>query len=285
MGIFVSNNRFNPLYLAAFVIKGSYKGVFVLRKPIIAGNWKMNMTTKEASELVDALKKELSDVRDVEIVVCPPFTALRDVGHVVNGTNIHLGAQNMYVEEKGSYTGEVSPLMLRDLDCRYVIIGHSERREYFGEDNELINKKVRMALSCGLSPILCVGERLDERKAGREKEVVYEHVVNGLANLSKEDMMRVVIAYEPVWAIGTGVTATPEDANEMHRFIRKTLARLYNQELAEDIRIQYGGSVKPENISALMAESEIDGALVGGASLDAKSFIKIILFQKEGSYG
>ncbi|MDI6704229.1 MAG: triose-phosphate isomerase [bacterium] len=253
-----------------------------MRKPIIAGNWKMNKTVQEACILVDALKKGLSDVRDVEIVVCPPFTALRDVGKAINGTNIHLGAQNVYLEEKGPYTGEISPLMLKDLGCKYVIIGHSERRRYFGEDNELINKKVRKSLSCGLSPILCVGERLEERKAGRQEEVVYDHVVNGLTDLSKEDMMQVVIAYEPVWAIGTGVAATPEDAQEMHKFIRNILSSLHDRDLAEGVRIQYGGSVKPENISDLMAKSEIDGVLVGGASLNADSFVKIVRFKRRG---
>lgn len=250
-----------------------------MRKPIIAGNWKMNMVRTEAIKLVEGLKEELKEVEDVEIVVCPPFTSLEKVAGAIEETRIQLGAQNMYFQEKGAYTGEISVLMLKDLGCKYVICGHSERREYFKEDNELVNKKVRAALENGLFPILCVGEKLEERETKRHKGVVYDHLTGGLASLSREETVKVVIAYEPVWAIGTGKTATPDDAQDMHLFIRQTLAKMYTQELANEIRIQYGGSVKPENIDELMKQADIDGALVGGASLEIASFARIVKFR------
>ena len=249
-----------------------------MRKPIIAGNWKMNMVGDEALELVKGIKEELKEVKDVEVVVCPPFTSLEKVAQTIKDTEIQLGAQNVYFQEKGAYTGEVSILMLKDSGCRYVICGHSERREYFKEDNEIINKKVKAVLTGGLFPILCVGERLEEREAGKQKEVVYDHLTGGLASLSREEAAKIVIAYEPVWAIGTGKTATPQDAQDMHLFIRQTLTKMYTQELANKIRIQYGGSVKPENVDELMKQADIDGALVGGASLASGSFVRIVKF-------
>lgn len=243
----------------------------------------MHKTRQEAEELTEGLVGELKDIRDVEVVIFPPFTALCRVSRLIEGTNLLLGAQNLYHEPNGAYTGEISPLMLLELGCVYVIIGHSERREFFGETNESINKKVRVALDYGLSPILCVGEKLEERQAKREEEVVYEQLTKGLAWLSKEEMARVVIAYEPVWAIGTGETATPSDAEIMHRFIRKTLSGMFDEGLSERIRILYGGSVKPDNIDGLMAEVDIDGALVGGASLQVSPFARIVRFKRRGN--
>lgn len=250
-----------------------------MRKPIIAGNWKMHKTCQEAEGLVNGLIRELKDVLDVEIVLCPPFTALERVAKLAAGTGLILGAQNLYHEPKGAYTGEISPLMLSELGIKYVIIGHSERRQYFKETNEFINKKIRVALDYGLSPILCVGEKLEEREAKREKEVVHKELIEGLDWLTLEEMAGVVIAYEPIWAIGTGKTASPEDAQAMHQFIRKTISQMYNKDLAQGIRIQYGGSVRPDNIDELMAESDIDGALVGGASLEVDSFARIVRFK------
>ncbi len=247
-----------------------------MRKPIIAGNWKMNKTISEACELVNALKEKLADVTDVEIVVAPPFTALWAVAEVIKGSNIKLSAQDMHWEKSGAYTGEVSPLMLKDVGCEYVIIGHSERRMYFAETNETVNKKVKSAHEYSIKPIVCVGERLDEREAGITNDIVKDHVVNGLAGLTAEQMLATVIAYEPVWAIGTGKTATPEQAQEVHKFIRELLVDMYSPEVAEQVRIQYGGSVKPDNIAQLIAEPDIDGGLIGGASLDAESFTKIV---------
>lgn len=249
-----------------------------MRKPIIAGNWKMNMTGAEAIKLVEGLKEKLKEVENVEVIVCPPFTSLEKVAEAIEETGIQLGAQNMYFQEKGAYTGEISALMLKDIGCKYVICGHSERREYFKEDNELVNKKIRAALENGLFPILCVGEKLEEREAKRHKEVVCDHLTGGLASLFREEAANIVIAYEPVWAIGTGKTATPQDAQDMHLFIRQTLAKMYTEELANEIRIQYGGSVKPENIDELMRQADIDGALVGGASLEVGSFARIVKF-------
>jgi len=250
----------------------------MMRKPIIAGNWKMNKTIGEALELVNSLKELVADVTDVEIVVAPPFTALQAVGEAIEGTNIKLAAQDMFWEESGAYTGEISPLMLKDVGCQYVIIGHSERRGYFGETNETINRKVKAAHKHGLKPIMCVGEKLEERESGVTKEVVKDHVVNGLKGLSEEEMLNTVIAYEPVWAIGTGRTATPQQAQEVHQFIRELLGEIFSKEVAEQVRIQYGGSIKPENIAGLMAQPDIDGGLVGGASLKADSFAKIVKF-------
>lgn len=249
-----------------------------MRKPIIAGNWKMNKTVGEARELVKALKDKVADVTDVEIVVAPTFTALLAVAEVIKGSNVKLAAQDMYWEEKGAFTGEISPLMLKDVGCQYVIIGHSERRAYFSETNETVNKKVKAAHAHSLNPIVCVGEILEERESGVTKDVIKDHVVNGLAGLTDEQMLKTVIAYEPVWAIGTGKTATPDQAQEVHRFIRELLVDMYSSAVAEAVRIQYGGSVKPNNAAQLMAQPDIDGGLIGGASLDADSFTQIVKF-------
>ncbi|MEA3485186.1 MAG: triose-phosphate isomerase [Candidatus Aerophobetes bacterium] len=247
-----------------------------MRIPIVGGNWKMNKTIPEAVNAVEDLKTRLEDVEGVEIAIFPPFTALKMIQGLLNGTNIGLGAQNMYYEERGAYTGEISPLMLQNVGCRYVVLGHSERRGYFGETNELINEKLKTALSFELTPIVCVGEKLKERKKGKATEVVNIQIRKCLQGIGAKEAERVVIAYEPVWAIGTGETATPSQAEEMHRGIRRILRELYGEELANSIRIQYGGSVKPKNIEDLMREEDIDGALVGGASLNAESFASIV---------
>lgn len=246
-----------------------------MRKPIIAGNWKMFKTVEEAASLAETLKVELHKLRGADIVICPPYTALLKISGVLNGSNIELGAQDMHWEKEGAFTGEISPMMLKDVGVRYVIIGHSERRQYFAETNEAVNKKVKAALSYNLVPIMCVGENLAERDKNLTFKVVREHVEEGLRKLDAEDIPKVVIAYEPVWAIGTGKTATAEQAQEVHQFIRELIARKYTKKAASRVRIQYGGSVKPDNIAALMAQPDLDGALVGGASLSAVSFSEI----------
>ncbi len=242
------------------------------RKPIIAGNWKMNKTTAEARDLAAKLIPLVSSVKDREIVLGPAFTSLEAVSETIKGTNIVLAAQTMQWEDKGAFTGEISAEMLLDLGCKYVIIGHSERRQYFGETDETVNKKVKQALKKGLLPIMCVGETLAEREAGRLNDIINRQVTGGLKDISADDMKKIVIAYEPVWAIGTGRTATPEQANEVHALIRQKAKSLYSAEIAEILRIQYGGSVTPENVSQLMSKPDIDGALVGGASLKPESF-------------
>ncbi|HAW49853.1 TPA: triose-phosphate isomerase [bacterium] len=244
-----------------------------MRKIIIAGNWKMNKTIAEAEELVSGIVKEIrnleSRIQNVEIVLCPPFTALYRVSEILKGSNIKLGAQNLHYEEKGAYTGEISAGQLIDVGCKYVIVGHSERRQYFEETDEIVNKKVKLALKSGLSPILCVGETEKERREGKEKEVVERQLQLVLKDTSYSSL---VIAYEPVWAIGTGNTCNPEDADSMHRFIRSVLEK-------EDITILYGGSVNPDNIDSIMKMPNIDGTLVGGASLDVSSFCRIVEFR------
>lgn len=247
-----------------------------MRKPIIAGNWKMNNTIKEAVELVNGLKRELSNVETVDIVVCPAFTALSDVNELTMDSNISLGAQNIFWEEKGAFTGEIAPNMLVDAGCKYVIIGHSERRQYFAETNETVSKRIKAALSVGLKPIVCVGEVLAEREAGKTFDVIKDHVTGSLAGLSNDDMRSIVLAYEPVWAIGTGKTATKEQAQEVHKYIRDLLKDFFDDEVAAETRIQYGGSVKPENIKELISQEDLDGALVGGASLKIDSFSAIV---------
>ncbi|UCB56643.1 MAG: triose-phosphate isomerase [Candidatus Omnitrophota bacterium] len=247
-----------------------------MRRKIIAGNWKMNKTAKEAVDLVAGLKNQLKNIQDVDIVVCPPFTALTEVVKVIQGTNIQLGAQNTYWEDAGAFTGEVSCVMLKELGCAYIIVGHSERRQYFGETNETVNKKAKAVLSHKLTPIICIGERLEEREQNKTFEVLKDHIENGLKGITGEEAKKIIIAYEPVWAIGTGKTATPQQAQEAHSFIRGLLKELYDKETSEVIRIQYGGSVKPDNISELMAQPDLDGALVGGASLKLDSFVKIV---------
>ncbi len=247
-----------------------------MRTPIIAGNWKMHKTVGEAVETCRKLEELVCD-SPVEVVVCPPFTALSAIT-ALGLSKVKLGAQNMYYEEKGAFTGEISPNMLVDVGCEYVILGHSERREIFKEDDELINKKVLAALSHEIKPILCVGETLEQRRAGNTEAVVVSQTTEALANVSPEDMKKVVIAYEPIWAIGTGETSTGEDANTVIKAIRKAIADLYGAELADQVRIQYGGSVKPENIKEFMEQSDIDGALVGGASLKSGDFARIVKY-------
>jgi len=251
-----------------------------MRIPLIAGNWKMYKTIAEAVNLTQELRENLGGVSDREIVVCPPFTTLLAVKNVLNGSNIYLGAQNMHWEKNGAYTGEISPLMLLDLGCRYCIIGHSERRTYFKETDETVNKKIKAAVNSGLVPIFCLGETLQEREKNLIFQVVERQIKNGLTGLSSEQVLHLVLAYEPVWAIGTGKTAKPEQAEEVHRFIRHLFSQLYNQEVAEKVRILYGGSIRPDNIKELMSCPNIDGGLVGGASLEAKSFIQIVKYDE-----
>jgi len=246
-----------------------------IRKKIVAGNWKMNKSLAEARDLAGGIKRELENVIDVDVVLCPPFTVLRAVGEMVSDTPIRIGAQNMHWENSGAFTGEISPSMLRDLYCWYVILGHSERRTLFHETDEMVNKKVKAALASHLVPIMCVGETLQERQGGQMKDVVKRQVEQGLAGVGA-DLRKVVVAYEPVWAIGTGVNATPEQAQEMHAFIRDVLKGVGGADVAGSIRIQYGGSMKPANARDLMSQPDIDGGLIGGASLDARSFADIV---------
>ncbi|HBR15389.1 MAG TPA: triose-phosphate isomerase [Candidatus Omnitrophica bacterium] len=248
-----------------------------MRKPIIAGNWKLYKTSKEAIELVTLLKRDLCDVDTVDIVVCPVFTALSDVSDTLTESNIRVGAQNLYWEDAGAFTGEVSAPLLKELGVEYVIIGHSERRQFFGETNETVNKKMKAALRHQLIPIVCVGEVLKEREENKTFDVIRTQCEESLKGLSSEEMEGLIVAYEPVWAIGTGKTATPAQAQEVHHFIRQLLTKMFDEEVALKVRIQYGGSVKPENIAELMAEPDIDGALVGGASLKSESFAAIVI--------
>ena len=252
-----------------------------MRKIVIAGNWKLNKTPREALVLVEELKREVSGVSGVEIVVCPPFTALDIVKESIMDTNIALGAQNVYWQDSGAFTGEISAPMLKDLGVQYVIIGHSERRQFFGETNETVSKRIRAALTHGLTPIVCVGENLVERESNKTFDVIKNHCEGSLVNLTADEMKKIVIAYEPVWAIGTGKTATPEQAQEVHAYIRQLLVKLFNADVAQSVSIQYGGSVTPENIAILMAKPDIDGALVGGASLKAPSFAAIVKSAKK----
>jgi len=250
-----------------------------MRKKIIAGNWKMYKTTQEAVHLAESLKRALAKTQNTVVVLCPPFTSLSSVGAVIKNTPVKLGAQNIYPEKEGAYTGEISPLMIKDVGCEFVIIGHSERRKYFHEDDAIINKKIKTALSFGLTPIVCIGETLEEREKGVAEDTVINQTEKGFADISEADMLKLVIAYEPVWAIGTGKTATVDVADGMHAVIRKTLSKLYSLDLSENISILYGGSVKPDNVDSLMSQKNIDGALVGGASLDSESFLRIVNFK------
>ncbi|NOX19996.1 MAG: triose-phosphate isomerase [Nitrospirae bacterium] len=248
-----------------------------MRKPLIAANWKMHKTTAETRDFITAFVPLVKDVEDVEIVIAPPFTSLAVAAKFLKGTNIKLSAQNLFWEEQGAYTGEVSALMLKDVECEYVIVGHSERRQYFGETDETVNKRIKAAHAAGLKVIMCIGETLEEREAGKTFDVLKTQLEGALKDITAHDML--VIAYEPVWAIGTGKTATPEMAEEAHRFIRDQLAGKFGQDAAETIRILYGGSVKPENVASLMAQENVDGGLVGGASLQPDSFAKIVRFK------
>jgi len=248
------------------------------RKPMIAGNWKMHMTTAEAVELVEGILGRITDINtdDVEILVAPPYTSLYAVSEILKSSPILLAGQNMHWEEKGAFTGEISPLMLMDVGCSHVIIGHSERRQYFNETNETVNKKVHSAFSHGLVPIMCVGESLEQREAGKTYSIIEEELKDGLNGLTSEQVQSMILAYEPIWAIGTGKTASPNQAEEVHGFIRGWIKSLGGSKTAEMVRILYGGSVKSENIEGLMTMENIDGGLVGGASLKAESFSEII---------
>jgi len=250
------------------------------RLPFIAGNWKMNKTVGEALDLIRELKTAISGVKEVEVAVAPPFTALYAVRKELEGSSIRLAAQTLYWEEKGAFTGEISPLMLKEVGCQYVIIGHSERRHFFGESDETVNRRIKAALAQGLKVIFCIGETLKEREEGKAFSVIEKQIEGGLKGLGDKELRNMAIAYEPVWAIGTGKTATPEQAEEAHRFIREKVEKLYSREVSEEIRIQYGGSVTPDNIKGLMNQPNIDGALVGGASLKAESFSKIVRFKE-----
>jgi triosephosphate isomerase len=250
-----------------------------MRVPLLAGNWKCHKTVGESEALVNELLAGMGGLAGREVAVCPPFTALYPVSKLLAGKPIALGAQDVFYETHGAYTGEVSPPMLTDLGCTYAIVGHSERRQYFNEDDALVNRKLRAALAHALRPILCVGESKAQRDAGQAEQIVVAQVQADLAEVTAEQMANVVIAYEPIWAIGTGDTATPDDAQAMHALIRQTLGTLYSPAVADGVRIQYGGSVKPDNVDELMAQPDIDGALVGGASLKAEHFLRIVQFQ------
>ena len=246
------------------------------RKLIIAGNWKMNKTVGEATDLIEALKRELGTQTEVDVVVCPPFTALNAVSAILKDSRIQLGAQNMSEQGYGAFTGEITAGMLRDLLVHYVILGHSERREYHKEFDVLVNAKAKAALAAGLKPIVCVGETLAQREDGQTDKIVGDQIAGSLAGLDNNQLKDMVIAYEPVWAIGTGKTATPEQAQEMHAYIRSEITKSHGEDVAKAVRIQYGGSVKPANARELLSLPDVDGALVGGASLEVRSFTEII---------
>jgi triosephosphate isomerase len=250
-----------------------------MRRPLIAGNWKMHTTVQEALQLASAVVQAAAKVSNRDVMVAPPYTALAAVGSVLSGTGVMLGAQNVHWEEKGAFTGEISAAMLKDVGCAMAIVGHSERRHVFGETDLMINKRVTGALQFGLIPVLCIGETLEQREAGQTLAVLEDQVRQGLAVVEVNDGGKLVVAYEPVWAIGTGKTATEAQAQEVHSFIRNLLTDIYEKNIAAGVRILYGGSVKPENIDVLMQQEDIDGVLVGGAALKAESFERIICFQ------
>lgn len=247
-----------------------------MRKTFIAGNWKMHHVLGTAQQEVENLCKAVGNDESVDVAVCPPYVLMERVAKALVGSSIKLGAQNVFWEEKGAFTGEIAPLMLKDVGCYWVIVGHSERRQLFNETNENVFKKLKAVINAGLYPIMCCGETLEQREAGKMEAVIRGHLEGGLGGLTSDEMLKTVVAYEPVWAIGTGKTATPQQAQEVHLFIRGWLTEKFGTEVAEAIRLQYGGSVKPENISELIAEKDIDGALVGGASLSAATFAKIV---------
>ena len=248
-----------------------------MRKTFIAANWKMNKTIAETREFISQFVSGVKDISDVDVILAPPFTSLSAAAENLKNTNIYLSAQNVFYEEKGAYTGEISPLMLVDIGCKYVIIGHSERRQYFFETDDIVNKKIKAVKKAGLGVIVCVGESLEEREAGKTFDVLRRELEKGLDGIGPQDT---VIAYEPIWAIGTGKTATPEQAQEVHAYIREKLRVLYGNK-ADELCIIYGGSVTPENVDSLMACEDVDGALVGGASLKVESFTRIVQFRKE----
>lgn len=250
--------------------------------PLIAGNWKMYMTVNQAVELVLKLRDAIKGVSNVEVAIAPPFTALHHINYLLAETPIKLCGQDVFWEKSGAYTGEISPEMLKDVGCQYVIIGHSERRQHFNETDEIVNRKILSSLKEGLKPIFCVGESLEQREKGKTTTIVKKQVEEGLRKISNGQMKDVTIAYEPVWAIGTGKTATPEQAEEIHNSIRELLYDMFNLEAVKEARLIYGGSVNPDNIDGIMAQPNIDGALVGGASLKADSFSRIVKFKKTG---
>ena len=248
-----------------------------MRRKVIAGNWKMHKDLSESQSLITKLTNALSKEEiKCDILICPPFTSLSEAAGLIKNTKVKLGAQNMHFEDKGAFTGETSAAMLKSVGCEYVILGHSERRAIFGESDEMINKKIKKALNSGLNPIFCIGETLQERESGIMNDVIKRQVTEGLQQVSKGEMEKVIIAYEPVWAIGTGVTATPDQAQEVHVYVRKLISDIFGDDTAEKLTIQYGGSVKPNNASELLSQNDIDGALVGGACLEADSFMSII---------
>ena len=247
-----------------------------MRIPVIAGNWKMNKNVVESVSLVKELKDFVRGIVGVDIVVCPPFTSLWVVKEIINGTNIHLGAQNMFWETKGAFTGETSPLMLKNVGCEYVILGHSERRQYFKETSEEVARKTEVALSVNLTPIVCVGENLKERESGKTESIIEQEIKALFPKIDSILAARIIVAYEPIWAIGTGRSSSSQDANLIIKFIRELFSSKYGSKIAERIRILYGGSVNPKNINEFMNESDIDGALVGGASLNTLSFSQIV---------
>ncbi|MFX1457750.1 MAG: triose-phosphate isomerase [Promethearchaeota archaeon] len=248
-----------------------------MRKPIVGGNWKMNRgSPKDCTEMLENFIPLINEVTHVDVVIAPPFTVLLTAYDILKNTRIKLGAQNVYFEDLGAFTGEISPLFLKEIGVEYVIIGHSERRNIFNESDALVNRKLKKALSIELKPIVCIGELLEEREKGKTKEVIQHQMEESFKDLNREQIIKTVIAYEPIWAIGTGRTATPEQAEEIHLYIREILSQTYDEEVADSTRIQYGGSIKPENAKALFSKENIDGGLVGGASLQAESLAEII---------
>jgi triosephosphate isomerase len=248
-----------------------------MRKPIIGGNWKMNLgVPSEAVGMLKSMRSMVKNIEDVDIFVAPPFTALESAISIVKKSNIKVAAQNMYFKENGAFTGEISPKFLKNMGIEYVILGHSERRNIFNETDEIVNQKIKIALSMDMFPIVCIGEHLQQREEGKTKEVIAYQMENTFKDIRKEDMIKIIIAYEPIWAIGTGVTATPEQAEEIHSYIRSLLVNRFDEGVANKVRIQYGGSIKPDNAEAIFSKPNIDGGLVGGASLEAKSFYEII---------
>jgi triosephosphate isomerase len=249
-----------------------------MRVPVIAGNWKMHKTTSEARDLARAIRAGVAGATHCEVVLAPPYTALAAVAEEIQGSGLLLGAQNVHWAPSGAFTGEISVSMLQDIGCRVIIVGHSERRQYFGETDETVNRRVRAILKAGLTPMVCIGETLEQRESGQCQTVINQQLAGGLDGLTGSDLLRMILAYEPVWAIGTGRTASPETAQEVHRAIRDWLSAQFDADTAQSVRVLYGGSVKPENISDLMRQPDIDGALVGGACLEARSFLSIVSY-------
>jgi triosephosphate isomerase len=273
------NTIITPLARETADINGIEIAEEKMRKPLIAGNWKMNKTVEETATTLEKLKGLIEGTADVEVMIAPSFISIKTAVDTVAGSNIEIGAQNMYFEDSGAYTGEISPGMLCDAGCKWVIIGHSERRQYFGCTDEMVNRKLKKAVAAGLKPVICVGETLEERESEKTFDVLRKQLAGGLKDLSVEEQDAIAIAYEPIWAIGTGKTATPQIAEEAHAFIRNEIVSLYSEGLAEKIRILYGGSVKPDNVISLMEQENIDGGIVGGASLESEIFSQIVKYK------